>query len=242
MAALTRRGWSDILTEVLRRAGGINYSGFSARAQQLISAAYYDICSLYRHVELELVAVFDTVQYDLEITITAVGAMTPDVSGVVYHVHSLYERAFNNPPAHFYPAQLLTRVDRAALLSQFSVTAAQPQFYAIYGNVAGEITVGFNCPADISRGYVIVLQQLPERPDFTTTDVPGIGQQWDEHLIELSLSKIGAACGDQQLAAVNAALFRDFVSQSGQVLIQGTQGASTPDAAITHRMSTGKVP
>jgi hypothetical protein len=85
-------------------------------------------------------------------------------------------------------------------------------------------------------------QMLPERPDFSGTDTPLTGQQWDEHLIELALAKLGAATGDQQLAAVNAALYKDFVSQVAQPLIDKTIGSSTPEASTSNKMSTGKLP
>jgi len=232
MAALTRRGWDTILVEVIKRAGGINYSGFPARAQQLISAAYYDICSLYRHSELEATSGSLLSAGDYFFLMTG---FEPDL----YHLHALYESVNDGGST---PSRILQRRDLAGWAMHYNTTAGQPESYAVHGNT-GSIMAVFDREADEERTYAVLYQFLPTRPDFTTDDTPATGPQWDEHLIELALSKIGAAVGDQQLAAVNAALFRDFVSQNAQNLIEQSQGASsTPQGVVSHRMSTGKVP
>ena len=231
MAALTRRGWDEILDEVLLRSGGKNYSGWSARVQQFISAAYYDICSLYRHIELEATngAVLDAGDYYF-----ALASFSPDV----YHVHVLYESVNNGGIS---PLKMLSRKDTAGIVMAWSSTDGQPEAYSLRGS-SGDYIVVFDREADIERSYVVIYQSKPTRPDFATTDAPEIGPHWDEHLIELALAKIGVATGDQQMASVNAALYKDFVSQVAQPLIDKTIGASTPEAATSNKMSTGKLP
>lgn len=233
MAELERRTWAEILDEVKRRSGGKNYSGWEDRVKQFISAAYLDICSLYRHLEMET--------YEFVTMPTGKRSLQVALDTDLHHIIAVFEIEDLSTQD---PTALLVRFDISQWAARFDYQSdGRPTHYTVTHSFDFPFTIRFNCGLDQTRYYIVYYQKIPDRPDFDDADaVPETGQHWDEHLIELSLAKLGAAIGDQELAAINAALFKDFVSQVAQPLLQTANASSTPEGVTTNKMSTGKNP
>lgn len=236
MATITRRDWQSISTEVVARAGGINYSGFAARAEQAIHAAYLDIACLYAHYPL--------MQYE-----TFSQPTTQNYHTIPTEAWAILGVAESNATSDA-PATPLKRLDFSGYLGSGTLsytTTERPEAYFVRASYTDPTQyrhlVFAVAQLDQARNYYLFYQRLPTAPDFdSTTTYPEIDKVWDEHLIELSLVKIGNLIGDQQLASINAALYKDFVSQIGVELLRDVPTAATSDAKTTNTQPSGKNP
>ena len=236
MATIARRSWSVLSTEIVKRAGGVNYSDFAARVQESVYAAYLDIACLYAHYPL--------MQYELFAQGTSVNYH--DIPSEAWAILGVSEQ---NATADA-PAKPLKRLSISEFMgsgtSAYTATA-RPDCYFVRASYTAPTQyrhLVFNvAQLDQTRSYYLYYQRLPTAPDFTsTTTYPEVDRVWDEHLIELALSKIGNLEGDQHLTAVNAALYKDFVSQIGIELLRDVPTAATGDAKTTNTQSSGKNP
>ena len=237
--ATARRSLLDLKTEFLSRVGGINYSGWSTRADQLLRAAYVDIASLYAHEKL------------LSSTAWSVGPTTTylvPIPSDLYEILGVFEYDELQPSALLYPVRMLRRLTLSEWMSNpfTTLTSTRPGGYLFGCGIVSPSTRALFLDVnslDEPRDYGMFYQRRVIDPDFTSSSLYSeLGQEWDEHILEHALFKAGIAIGDQQLAATNAQLFKDFVSQSGQKLLRESPSSADEVTIGANRMPSHKIP
>jgi|SRR5688572_5572904 len=53
MAVITRQTFANMVTEVTKRLGGHDYSGFDSRVKYWVTSTYYDLALTIHHFELD---------------------------------------------------------------------------------------------------------------------------------------------------------------------------------------------
>lgn len=226
MAAIARRTWAQLKTEFLSAARGINYSGWSSRAEYLLYEAYLDICGLYHHKELEE---------------TASGTLTGSPQ---YQHYILFETNAHmivgvaETTSAGLPELFLDQVHFAVWAGVFQGTTSseygQPKQWAQFNRI-----IYFDRKTDASRHYRIYYIRRPADPDFSGSDSPEIAPIWDTHIIELALMRAGVRTGDQMLATINAQAYRDFVSQQPQPLLKDSMARAFANTDTTDKPTSG---
>lgn len=169
MAAITRRGWSDVKTEFLRRAKGITATGFSTRAEYWIQHAYLQLCALYHHHELDKTTQLTASTSTNEITLPsdcyiACSATLRNAAGSAIVTPLVYA----NP----------TVVKR-----DYKVTAGQPTRWSRWGN-----KLIFDRLPDVAYKVDFDYYAIPAAPDFATSSLPEFSWDCDEALIQWALA------------------------------------------------------
>ena len=236
MATITRRNWSEIKTETIKRSGGINYSAFGTRVEQAVWSAYQDIACLYPHFPLM------TYLYFSQGTSLNYKELPSDLWAVLGV--SEENTATGAPGA---PLRRLTIPEYLGAGTKAYAATAKPDGYFLRSSFSDPTTTKalvFNVTnLDTARNYYLFYQRTPTAPDFaSTTTYPQTDSVWDEHLIELALLKIGTWSGDSHLATTNAALYKDFVSQIGIEPLRETMTAAMPEGKVSNTQSSGKNP
>ena len=208
MASITRRTWIDLKDEFIRASRGIRYPNWAARAEQLINEAYLDLCTLYHHKELEEV-------WKVSVSQSGFSASYPDDAHIIFVVAEI--------DAEDLPSRFLELVHVGQWSGIFRSEEGRPRQYGTF-----QKQIYFNCKLSEPRNYNVYYQRYPSPPDFSGASTSEIAQVWDAHLVELALVKAGIRNSDDQLAMLNAQMFKDFVSQQPQpLLIQSTAPAQS---------------
>jgi hypothetical protein len=221
LSVVDRMNWSEIRAEVKSRAHGIGYSGWTARLDQLIKEAYLDLCFMFEHPELE--------EYDdLAVAQNAVTMPIPEDSYMVIGIAEM--SAIGGEPTGWPKFR-----HHSILSSLYSSTAGQPEHYSRFAT-----DFYFDRKLDAQRFYRVFYIRRPDNPDLdSTVTFPEFGDQWDGHLIELALARIGVAINNQALAVQNATLFRDFAGQQPQPQLAKSTAANLPSTETTDAAQGG---
>ena len=187
MAAITRRSWSAVEAEVIRRLGNIDAAGFSARVDSWIWQAYLWLALTYHHFEL------DEANLSQKVPTDTIFLPLPDN---LYILTAVVRR----DAAGGLLGSGLSTYDPSALLREIKGQRAAPTRYARYGN-----KLAFNAVGDQPYPLEIYYYRMPVEPDFTSTSqISELGVDLDETIINLSLQlafpavgrpDLGEACG-----------------------------------------------
>lgn len=189
MAQITRRIWSELATEAILAGGGHTYTGYSTRMNYWLTEAYYDICAMYHHYELDAKAF---------VTVPA-GSKEVTVPPNCYVVIGLSELDANDAPKRF----LMSERPQIVMATQ-RVLASSVRSYARIGN-----TLLLDAALSTAAKYQIDYYRTPVAPDFAATSgqpnsVPETSWLWDTHLIDAALAKSKRRIWRPDLAAFDA--------------------------------------
>lgn len=169
MAAITRRGWSAIKTEVIRRLKGLNQSGFDTRVEYWIQHAYLQLTSLYRHHEL-----CKTTTLTLSTASNSVALPADCFIACSATLRNVANTAI---------VETLVQANALVLKRDYKLTAGQPKRWTRW---AGNFLVD-RLP-DLAYRVELDYYATPAAPDFSTTSLPETSWDCDEALIQWALA------------------------------------------------------
>lgn len=216
MAAITRRTWANLRDEAILALGNYDYTGFSARVEHALYAAYLDIALGWHHYELDASGTATVATNDTGLTL-------PTTTFVVMSVH--------RPTTGLGNALTLQRLH--LVVSNFSATAAAPKHYA--RNTA--TTILFDCPciAGSAGTWTIRYYKAPAAPDFAGAATPDTHWLWDDHILELAIAKMQRKVWRPDLAALSTQSLENWLSQQIQPDLVSEVLASLPDYPTASR-------
>jgi hypothetical protein len=163
VAALTRRSFSDLRDEVLKRSGRPGDSAASSRVEYWVDAVYRDLCLTYHHFEL------DTIAADQAL---AAAASSVSLPADLYALIGVALKTSAGVEIH-----RLTPERASYLLGRRETTADEPKEYARFGS-----KLYFPAPADAAYLLDIYYYKEPVAPDFSS-GAPAWNRMWDEFLV-----------------------------------------------------------
>lgn len=182
MAAITRRSWSGFESEVIKRLGNIDASGFSTRVDNWIWQAYQWLALTYHHFEL------DEVDKKQKVPTDDIFLPLPDDC---YILIAVARRDLNGGSM----GAGLTPYDPGSILREFRNQRTAPTRYGRYNN-----KLVLNAIGDQSYPLDIYYYRRPVEPDFSATNMyPEFGVDLDETLINLTLQLAFPAVGRPDL-------------------------------------------
>ncbi len=185
MAVMTRRIWSAIEAETIRRFAGNNSTGFSLRADYWLLQSYLTLCLTYHHFEL------DREDLTLSTTITSNALTLP---ADCYAVLGMTLRDGTG-------AQVgeVSQYEFGALRQAYTAESGRPTRRARFG---GKLL--FDKKADAAYGVDLYYYRRPILPDFASVSaMPETDVDCDEAII-LGACAIGnTALGRPDLAAID---------------------------------------
>jgi hypothetical protein len=197
MAALARRNWLENQTEIIRRLGGINYTGFTTRVQYWLTASYHYLSTCYHHFELDVI--------DSSLTLST----TVNTLALPADCYILIAVRLKDPATGKFLAGGVGIGDAASRLVEFTNEIGKPETYVRFKN-----TLYFSHIPDKAYPVDLFYYKLPANPDFTGTDVPLTGQDCDEHLIEGALRLGWPAVARPDLGEPNRQLFTEWLAET----------------------------
>lgn len=199
MAALTRRTWADIKTEVAARCGRSNDTVFTAsagRAEHSISDAYFDIALTFFHHEL-----LETTTITLP---SSSGINSVALAGTEYLVLAVWREGASSFTANLTPA------DARALLAMDRSSAGPSSWARVDQTIYLDGTID---GAAATEKIGMVDYKLPTAPDFSSGS-PETGRVWDERIIQAALAILFPAQWRFDMAVVEAERLMDFAARS----------------------------
>lgn len=226
MAALTRRKWSDIETEVNRRIGGQFYSGMAARIQQAIQEAYFQFATVYNHYEL---------QESVLQTLTE-GSSLMDMPEEAFSILTIAEVDVDQEAV-----LVLQNRNEIVRKGLFNPTAGAPDSYARSGQ--GGRSIQFNRATDSDRRYQIDYYRLPDRIDFVATVEPDcyseLNEIFDSVLIDLAQARIGGILRSSDIEAYGRSLAEAYLGQQQVPPVLEEPTGDLSDTVLTNRPRGG---
>lgn len=195
MAAITRRSWSAVEAEVIRRLGNIDAAGFSARVDAWIWQAYLWLALTYHHFELD--------ETDLAQKVPTDTILLP-LPDNLYILTAVVRR---DATGGFMGSGLST-YDPSALLRDFRGQRAAPTRYARYGN-----KLVLNAIGDQAYPLEIYYYRFPDNIDLSSTiQVSELGADLDETIINLTLQLAFPAIGRPDLGEAAGAIASTYLA------------------------------
>lgn len=217
MAALARRTWSQNASEVIRRLGGVNYTGFDTRVQYWLTASLHYLSTCYHHFELDTLDSSKTLS-------TSVNTLTiPTDCFVLICVR------MKDPDTSKFIGQI-GPYDASANLVEYRSAVGVPKYYSRFGS-----TLHFDVIANKAYPVDIFYYKLPAAPDFTGSDVPPLGADCDEHIIESALRLGWPAVARADLGDPPRQLFTEWLAETPRPSL-----ISDPLPATRERDSTAR--
>jgi hypothetical protein len=169
MAALTRRTWLNLRDDLMQRVGRGSVTAYEARAQELLAAAYFEICTLFHHYELD--------EEDASLTLSTTSnqlALPADTFGI-------FSFSVRHPGTGAWIATL-TWEEAHSLLNRYQAVTKAPSEgldrYTRYGS-------NLELPRLPDQAYKTTLRyyKVPAAPDFSSGS-PAIGRWWDQVILD----------------------------------------------------------
>lgn len=192
MAALDRRTWAELRTELLTRLGN---DSLTTRAEEWLAAVHLDLALLYHHPELDtfdqsLVAStanpFVTLPADCYVV---VGVIIRDVaSGDIL-------ASLEPTGAHF-------------SFVRYNGTTGEPTKYSRWGN-----RLWFDKLPTQAHPIDLLYYALPAAPDFAGSASPALNQLWDEHILDGAVARAQGCLWRPEIAGVHADMLTDFLQR-----------------------------
>lgn len=169
MAAITRRGWSAVKAEAIRRLKGISVTGFDTRVEYWIQHAYLQMATTLHHHELDKSTQLTASTSSPEITLPtdcfiACSATLRNAAGSAI----IATLTFANP--------ILLKRD-------YKLTSGQPTRWSRWGS-----KLILDRLPDLAYKVDFDYYALPAAPDFATTSLPEFAWDCDEALIQWALA------------------------------------------------------
>lgn len=169
MAVLSRPTFADMETEVVRRLGGIDYTGFSTRVEHWIANAYSWAATSFHHIELDAVTSSPPT--------VSVGDPSYDLPSDCYIV--LAVRLGTNYNRWLRPTNF------EAITAKVLTTNGAPVEWSRFLD-----KVYFDRPPALETTAVTYYIKEPAAPDFSTPTSSALAAEWDE-LIVLKATILG---------------------------------------------------
>lgn len=203
MAALTRRIWSAIRDEVIKRCGNITATGYSDRIEYFVQEAYYDLATQFHHFELD--------KEDASIVLsTSVNSITLPTD-----CHIVVGFRLRNAAGTAVVGEV-GEYDYASLAANYTATAAQPKRRARFGN-----KLYFDSLPNAAYTSNLFYYRLPTAPDFASASLTSeLGADCDAHLIELATALASGGTKDAVFAQVNRESFAQWAASQVRSSIQ----------------------
>ena len=217
MATLVRRTWANIRDEVIASAGGQDYTGFSARVEQIVYSTYLELSLAWHHYEMETVSTPTVATSDTTIPV-------PTDCFILMGVY--------RPSSNTNLGNMLDLKRTHFLTARFNGTAAQPTEYCRFGT-----TIVLNCPtsATYAGTWGLRYYKIPAAPDYTVSASPATAWLWDEAIIESSLAKLMGRVWRPDLGAMGLQSMQSWLSQQIQPDLQTQVIAELPDLPTASR-------
>lgn len=200
MAVLAARTWAQLLTEALLRVGNITTSGFDARMQRWLEAAYFNLCTTYHHVE------FDTISTSLTASTTSNEVDLSSLSPKLFVLAGLRLRASSTTTSTI-TGPLVPR-DFRSVFDKYTATAGQPTTVARWGD-----KLYFDTLPLAAYGLNLYYLRYPTAPDFAAPTSPETGRDVEEHIIEGAIQLAFPGMGRPDLGAVNRELVATWLNE-----------------------------
>jgi len=178
---MSRRTWSEIKNEHVSRVAMNGAKGYSDRAYQFLSAAYFDLAALFHHPELDA-----NVGIDVAVG-NAFAALPADVN-VVFSCNLLDNATI--PLTEIVPSEfrsVLEFQEAHSLMQDFSTAPAEPKHWSRYGD-----QIIFKAQTDIDYTVHLFYYKTPAEPDFKASNSE-MAEIWDERILELSVLRAKTA-------------------------------------------------
>lgn len=194
MAVMTRRLWSAIQTETIRRLAGINYTGFDTRVQYWLWSSYLTLCTTYHHFELD--------KEDTSLTLSS-GAYTLALPADCFEVIALTLRDSTGAQAGEVQ-QYEFGATRGAYTAESGLPTRRARF-------AG--TLYFDKKADANYSVDLYYYRLPTAPDFASgSATPETGVDCDEYIIAGACALANPAIGRPDLGTIDRQVLTDWLA------------------------------
>lgn len=201
MAAIARRTWAELRTEVVRRAQGIDATSFSSRVEYALWSAYQDLCLTFHHFEL------DKVDTSLSLSTSVNSLALPPDCYIVVGVR------LRNAAGSAFVRQLSYKSPHV-LLNEYRGAPGTPTQYTRFLN-----TLYFNLLPDTAYHVDLFYYRNPTAPDFSGSATPDTHPEVDEHLIQSALSLLFPALGRPDLAGQHLANLQSWLPMNSRPAI-----------------------
>ncbi len=222
MAALARRNWVENRDELIRRLGGINYTGFNTRVQYWLTASYLYLCTCYHHFELDVL--------DSSLTLST----TVNTLALPADCYILIAVRLKDPTTGKFLPGGVGISNASSKLVEFTNQIGRPKSYVRFKG-----TLHFDVIADQAYPVDLFYYKLPANPDFTGTDVPLIGQDCDEHLLEGALRLAWPGVSRPDLGDPNRQLFTEWLAETPRPSNISDPLPSAREKAMTNKTMGG---
>jgi len=221
MAVITRRLWSAIQTETIRRLAGINYAGFDTRVQYWLWASYLTLATTYHHFEFD--------KEDTSLTLSS-GAYTLALPSDCFEVVAVTLR--DSTGAQVGEAQ---QYSFSAMRSAYTAESGLPSRRARFGS-----TLYFDKKADANYNLDLYYYRLPTAPDFVSVSAtPETGVDCDEYIIDGACALANPAIGRPDLGTVDREVLTTWLAMQVRTPMN-TEGLEERERSETGRTLGGR--
>lgn len=196
MAVIARRTWAEIRDEVIKRAHGIDVSGFSTRVEHVLWATYLDLCLSYHHFELD---VLDTSTLTASISTNQVTLPTNCFIVISVRLRDAATGLIFKGQVSAAPARVL--------VTEYRKVTGLPTRYCRFGSA-----LHFNFIPSEAFKVDLFYYKTPIAPDFSTATSPETHVEMDEHLIQGCLGTLFPALGRPDLAMAHLDNLHNWVA------------------------------
>lgn len=218
MAQITRRKWSELLTEAILAGGGHVYTSFSTRMQHWLTEGYYDLCALYHHYAFDARAVLTPPSGSSQVTL-------PSDCYIVVGVGVL--------DANGRTVSFLKAENAKLLLGKFRPAQVIPTSYA---RISRDIIFETLTPAGLK--LELVYYRFPLAPDFAAssgaTAYPETDWLWDKHVMDSALACSKRRIWRPDLAGLDAQPLGEWLDEQVQGQTRKVPVTSQPDSRVAN--------
>jgi hypothetical protein len=183
---MARRTFANLRDEHIKRVGRVGDAAYSARAEELIKAAYFELATLYHHHELDAIDTSKTM---------STGSNTVTAPTGAYVVMAVVLRAVSDGE----PIKALRLNESRYQFALYAAGSGEPSSYTRFGS-----SLYTDKKADAAYPLTIYHYRLPTEPAFVST-TSELSVAWDEAILEQSIAD-----------AFTAALWRPDLGQAHQ--------------------------
>jgi hypothetical protein len=197
LAAIVRRAWSEIVTEVTKRLGGNDATNFSTRIHYWIYHAYVHLCTQYHHYELDS---------KTQLTLPTTFPPKVSISAVTPKPYVLVSAQLLNTAGTTLVRPLKGPAYAEGLLAALRITAGSPTTWTRYGT-----DFWVDQTADAAYKVDLYYYALPAEPDFASSSTyPAFSADCDEALIQAA---VALGKGSITMPGVERELLSDWLAQ-----------------------------
>lgn len=190
MAVLARRTWAQMLTELTLRVGNITSPGFDSRLHYWLASSYFDLCTRYHHVELDM-----STPTGLTLSVSTSSINLPT------DLFVLISASIESTP--------LPIIDFRSIVDDIYTNASGvPQKCARFGNKLYFDRIA----ADNYPTVFLWYYRRGTAPDFAAPTSPELDSDCDEHILEGALRYTFPNLARPDLGAVQRELLNDWLS------------------------------